>query len=292
MIIGSITAGFGVAAFNMPAKIASGGVNGIATILYHTVGFEPGLSMLFMNVPLFILGLKIFGPSYGFKSLAGMILFSLSVSFITKILGDTTIIGNDDAIGVLLSGLFGGFLLGGGIGLVVKGGANTGGTDIIGQIISKFTPMALGTSLLLIDAVVIITSAFVFGIERAMFAIITLYVSSQTINYVVMVMGTKYAKTVFIFSDKLDIIKKHIIEDLKHGGTIFKGKGIYTDAEREMLMAVVHNQQISRLTVIVHQIDPNAFMVVEEAYKVLGEGFTPIAREAVDHLASAKKAKK
>ncbi|MFA5571438.1 MAG: YitT family protein [Sphaerochaetaceae bacterium] len=291
IIIGAMMAAFGIAMFNMPAKIASGGVNGIATLLYHTFGFEPGLTMLFMNIPLFLLGLHIFGPTYGIKSLVGMVLLSLSVSMFNHFLGYEGIISSDDSIGVLLSGLFGGFFLGGGIGLVTKGGANTGGTDILGQVISKFTPLPLGTALLFVDAGVIITSAFIFGIERAMFAIITLYVSSQTINYVIMVMGTKYAKTVYVFSDKLEIIKDLVIQDIGHGGTIFTGTGIYTGENREMLMAVVPNQHISRLTILVHQTDPRAFMVVEEAYKVLGEGFTPIEREAVDYLSSRKKKK-
>jgi uncharacterized membrane-anchored protein YitT (DUF2179 family) len=162
------------------------------------------------------------------------------------------------------------------------------GTDIIGQVISKYTPLPLGSSLLLVDAVVIITGAFMFGIERAMFAIITVYVSSRMINYVIMVMGTKYAKTVYIFSDKLDIFKDLVIGELRHGGTIFQGTGIYT-ARHAHAHGGIPNQQISRLTVLVHETDPKAFMVVEEAYKVLGEGFTPIAREAVDHLGGPRK---
>lgn len=287
--IGSALAGFAIGAFTMPAKIVGGGVNGIATILFHTFGLEPGIVMLCLNVPLFFLGLRIFGPAYGAKSLLGMVLLSLSVSATVKLVGYEGIIGYADSMDIMLSALFGGLFLGAGIGLVMKSGANTGGTDIIGQIISKYTPLPLGTCLLLVDAVVIMTGAIMFGIERAMFAIITVYVSSQMINYVIMVMGTKYAKTVYIFSDKLETIKHLVIEELHHGGTIFQGTGIYTDQPRSMLLAVIPNQQISRLTVLVHETDPEAFMVVEEAYKVLGEGFTPIAQEAVDHLAGPKR---
>jgi len=289
IIIGSALAGFGIAAFNMPAMIAGGGVNGIATILYHTFGFEPGLSMLVMNVPLFIIGMRIFGPSYGLKSLMGMVLLSLFVSLTGLIFGYDGIIPYNDSVDILLSALFGGFFIGTGIGLVMKAGANTGGTDIIGQIIHRFTPLTLGTSILLVDATIIITSAFVFGIVRAMFAIISVYVSTQMINYVIMVAGTKYAKTVYIFSSEIDKIKQPIIDELNHGGTVFTGTGIYTGEKREMLMTIVSNHKISRLTALVNTLDPNAFMVVEEAYKVLGEGFTPISREAVDHLEIKRK---
>ncbi|MFA7671040.1 MAG: YitT family protein, partial [Sphaerochaetaceae bacterium] len=242
-----------------------------------------------MNIPLFLIGLKIFGPKYGLKSLIGMVLLSLSVTATGKIIGYNGIMGYTEKLDILLSAIFGGFFLGLGIGLVMKGGANTGGTDILGQILSKYTPLPLGTSILIVDTTVIVTGAFAFGIERAMFAIIALYVSSQMINYVIMVMGTKYAKTAYIFSAKLDIIKKQVLDEIGHGGTIFEGEGIYTGQKRTMLMAVVPNQLISRLTVLVHKADPNAFMVVEEAYKVLGEGFTPIVNEAVDHLGGVKK---
>jgi uncharacterized membrane-anchored protein YitT (DUF2179 family) len=291
--IGSLIAGFGIAAFNTPAKIAGGGVNGIATILYHTLGLEPGLAMLAMNIPIFLAGMKVFGAKYGFKSIVGMTLFSLSVSLFGQIIGYEGILPYNDSVDVLLSALFGGLFVGVGIGLVMKSGANTGGTDIIAQIICRYTPLALGTSLLLTDGLVILSSAFIFGIERALYAIISVYASTQMINYVIMVMGTKYAKTVFIFSEKLELIKQLIIEELHHGGTLFTGVGIYTGQQRQMLMAVIPNQQISMLTSIVHRSDPKAFMIVQEAYQVLGEGFTPMEKvvptQTTRHSASAAK---
>jgi uncharacterized membrane-anchored protein YitT (DUF2179 family) len=295
IIVGSLIAGTGIAVFTTPAKIAGGGVNGIATILYHTLGFEPGMAMLAMNIPIFIAGMKVFGPKYGFKSAVGMLLFSLSVSLVGQIVGYEGIIAYNDSTDVLLSALFGGIFIGAGIGLVLKSGANTGGTDILAQILSRYTPLPLGTSLLLTDGLVILSSAFFFGIERAMFAIITVYSSTQVINYVIMVMGTKYAKTVYIFSDNIDIIKRLIIDELHHGGTVFSGTGIYTGRERKMLMAVIPNQQISLLTSIVHRNDPKAFMIVQEAYQVLGEGFKPIttalppASDPPKHPSSAAK---
>ncbi|MFA7371513.1 MAG: YitT family protein, partial [Sphaerochaetaceae bacterium] len=115
------------------------------------------------------------------------------------------------------------------------------------------------------------------------------YVSSQMVNYVIMVMGTKYAKTVYIFSNQIDTLKRHVIDELQHGGTVFTGTGIYTGQERQMLMTIIPNQKIGRLTSLVNRLDSEAFMVVEEAYKVLGEGFTPISQAAVDHLEPKRK---
>lgn len=276
IVVGAFIAGSGVALFTTPGKIAGGGVNGIATILYHTVGFEPGIAMLIMNIPIFIIGMRVFGPNYGIKSIIGMTLFSLSVSAVGQVIGYQGVIDYNDSISILLSALFGGILLGAGIGLVMRSGANTGGTDIIAQIFSRYTHLPLGTSLMIIDGLIIVASAFFFGLERAMYAIITVYTSTQVISYVIMGVGTKYAKTVYIFSEHLEELKRLIIEELRHGGTVFVGEGIYTGQKRSMLMAVIPNQQISLLTWFVHHHDPKAFMIVQEAYQVLGEGFKPI----------------
>ena len=196
IIAGSALAGFGITAFTTPAKIAGGGVNGIAIMLYHTLGFEVGLCMLIMNIPIFLLGMRVFGPQYGFKSLLGLLLLSLAVSTTGAIIGYEGIITYTDSVDVLLSAIFGGIFIGGGVGMVMKSGANKGGTDILGQLVNNYTPLTLGTSLLVVDGLVILASAFTFGIERAMFAIITVFVSSQMVNYVIMVAGTKSAKTV------------------------------------------------------------------------------------------------
>jgi len=246
LIGGTALAGFAVAVFITPAKIASGGVNGVATIIYHLSGWDTGFVMLLISVPLFLIGMSIFGKTYGAKSLAGTLLLSLWVSLFGQI--------------------------------VMRSGANTGGTDIIAQILSRFTPLPLGTALFLSDASVIVLGAVVFGLERALFAVITLYLSGQMVNFVVMNLGTKYAKTAYIVSERHEAIGKRIITELHHGGTLISGVGIFTGRERTMLLAVVHNQQINHLTQIVHQEDPKAFMFVHETYQALGEGFVPMQK--------------
>jgi len=128
----------------------------------------------------------------------------------------------------------------------------------------------------LCDASVIVFGAMVFGLERALFAVITLYLSGQMVNFVVMNLGTKYAKTAYIVSEHHEAIGKRIITELHHGGTLISGVGIFTGRERTILLAVVHNQQINHLTQIVHQEDPKAFMFVHETYQALGEGFVPM----------------
>lgn len=278
MLMGTCLAGFAIATFILPAKIASGGVNGIATIIYHLLGWEPGLVMLGISIPLFFLGMMVFGKLYGFKSLGGTFLLSVWVSLFGKLTAYNGFLPYVDRMDTLLSAIFGGVLLGSGIGIVMRSGANTGGTDIVAQIVSRFTPLALGTALFLTDALVIVIGAVVFGFERALFAVITLYLSGQMINFMVMSLGTKYAKTAYIVSEKHEAIGERIISELHHGGTLINGTGVFTGQDRPMLMAVVHNQQINALMQIVHEEDPKAFMFVHETYQALGEGFVPMQR--------------
>lgn len=278
ILLGTGLAGFAIAAFILPAKIASGGVNGIATIMYHVAGWDPGLVMLAISIPLFLLGLRIFGKLYGFKSLAGTLLLSFWVSLFGKLTAYNGLLPYIDRMDTLLSAVFGGVLLGSGIGIVMRSGANTGGTDIIAQIVSRFTPLAMGTALFLTDALVIVLGAVVFGFERALFAVMTLYISGQMVNFMVMSLGTKYAKTAYIVSEKHEAIGGRIIAELHHGGTLINGMGIFTGQSRPMLMAVVPNQKINALMQIVHEEDPKAFMFVHETYQALGEGFVPMQR--------------
>jgi len=277
-MLGTAVAGFAIAVFITPAKIASGGVNGIATIIYHRTGWDTGATMLIISVPLFLIGMKVFGKTYGATSLAGTLLLSAWVSLFGQLTGYQGILPYVDRMDTLLSAIFGGVLLGSGIGIVMRTGANTGGTDILTQIVSRYTPLPLGTALFLVDGFIIILGALNFGLERALFAVITLYLSGQMVNYMVMNLGTKYAKTAYIVSDHHEAIGRRIISELRHGGTLISGVGIFTQRERPILLAVVHNQQINLLTQIVHEEDPKAFMFVHETYQVLGEGFVPMGR--------------
>ncbi len=279
--VGSFITAVGVAVFANPAKIASGGVSGVATILYHSFGWDPGLMIMVQSVPLFLVGMKIFGAQYGLKSLIGTLLLSAFTSGICLVIGYDGILSYDHPMSVLLSALFGGVIMGTGVGLVMKSGSNTGGTDIIAQILARYTKLTLGTSLFLVDAVIIVASAFTFGIESALYAIITVYITGVVIDKVVLSMGTRYAKTVYIISDQREQISQAILEELGHGGTLLHATGMYTGNDRTVIMTVVPNQKISRLTNIVHEIDDKAFMIVQEAYQVLGEGFTPIAKAAL-----------
>ncbi|MDY0287528.1 MAG: YitT family protein [Sphaerochaeta sp.] len=276
IIAGSFLTAVGIALFAAPAKIASGGVSGIATILYHTLGFDTGLSILVLSIPLFLLGIAIFGKEYGIRSLAGTLFLSLFTSLLNRFFGYGGLLDYTNVLSVLLSAIFGGVMMGIGIGLVMRSGANTGGTDIVAQILARFTPLSMGSALFMVDALVIGASGFIFSLEMALYATITVFITGTLIDRVVLSLGTRSAKTVFIVSEKLEPIQKEILEQLGHGGTILSGIGMYTGLNRPVIMTVVENHKVAQLTNIVHETDKRAFMIVQEAYKVLGEGFSPI----------------
>ena len=272
IIIGSFITAFAITVFTNPAQIAPGGVSGVSTILYHVFGFDLSLTMLLQNIPLFIVGTLLFGKQFGVKSLLGSVLLSLFSTLIGNLLGYDGILDLSKDMNVWLSCLFGGVISGIGIGIVMKSGANTGGTDIIAQIAARYMHIPLGTSLFIVDGIVILCSAFIFGIESALYAIIVAYVMQVMVNKIVLMMGTNYAKTCYIISEKLNEIRDFVLNDLDKSGTLIEAKGLYSMKNRPMLMVVIPNQSVSRLTRMVHMTDPAAFLIIQETYHVFGEG--------------------
>ncbi len=275
---GSAITAFSTVAFLNPARLAPGGVSGIATILFHTLGWDLGTTIAVLTVPIFLLGVRLFGRQYGAKTLAGSILLSVFTWIWTAAIGTDGIISSTSDVSTWLSALFGGVSAGIGMGIAMKSGSNTGGTDIIAQILARYTPMTLGTSLFAVDGVIIAASAFFFGLENALYAIVVAYLTTAAINKIVLSMGTNYAKTVFIISSQYESIGSFIMESMERGATLLDAQGFYTKEPRPMLMTVVPNQYISRLSRAVQERDPDAFMIVQDTYHVIGEGYSEIGK--------------
>ena len=275
---GSAATALAITLFLNPAQLAPGGVSGISTILFHTLGWDLGTSMIAMTIPLFLIGMRIFGKQYGFRTLMGSVLLSVFTWIWTFIFGSEGILDYSREMSLWLSALYGGVISGIGMGLVMKSGSNTGGTDIIAQIIARYTPITLGTALFIVDAAIIAVSAVFFGIGTALTAMTVAYIAGAAVNKVVLSMGTNYAKTVYIISDKEDEIGRFILEELERGATVMDAKGCYTEEPRPMLMTVVPNQYISMLSRAVQERDPDAFMIVQDTYHVIGEGYSEIGK--------------
>lgn len=277
IVFGTFVAACGIALFSNPAKLTGGGVTGVGTILYYSLGFDPGIVMMCINIPLFLLGMKVFGSVYGLRVFFGSTLLSLWVSFIGGLTHYQGFLDYSDSVNVLLSAIAYGVLVGGGIGIVMRAGSNCGGTDILAQIVAKHTPFAVGSIEFLMNISVVLIGTIFFGLRNTLMAFIAMYISGTMINLMVVKVGTSLAKTAFIFSnERCPDISRRVITELHHGGTLFRGTGIYTSKERNMLMVVVHNNQLMTLEKIVHEEDPKAFMFINDAYQVLGNGFVPL----------------
>ncbi|MGN0907058.1 MAG: YitT family protein, partial [Bullifex sp.] len=235
IVAGTFIAACGIALFSNPAKLTGGGVTGVGTILYYSLGWDPGIVMMCINIPLFFLGMKVFGSAYGLRVFVGSALLSLWVSVIGGFTGyKGFLLDYTDSVNVLLSAVANGVLVGGGIGIVMRAGSNTGGTDIIAQIVAKHTPFAVGSIQFMLNISVVIAGTFFFGLRNTLMAFIAMYISGTMINLVVVKMGTNLAKTAFIFSnDRVAEISRRVIQELHHGGTLFRGTGIYTYKTRD-----------------------------------------------------------
>jgi uncharacterized membrane-anchored protein YitT (DUF2179 family) len=228
VLLGAVIVSLGVNLFLVPNKIAAGGVTGLATVFYYLTGFPVGTIMLVLNIPLFILGIKILGRSFGIKTLFATLFLSLAIDLLAPILNSLT----DD---LLLASIFGGLFVGFGLGMVLKQDATTGGTDLSAKIIHKIISyISVGQLLLIIDAMIVLTAALVFkNYELGLYAAITLFITSRVIDAVIV--GVNYTKAVHIISDKPEEISNKLVFEMNHGMTSLNGKGMISKKEKNVL---------------------------------------------------------
>lgn len=263
VLIGSAIIAVAFNVFLLPNRIASGGVSGISTILKAVFGWEPAYVQWAFNIPLFIAGVVFLGKQFGAKTLAGTV-FLPFVVFLTNDLQPWT-------HNALLAALFGGIGVGLGLGIVFRGKASTGGTDLAAQIIHKYTGFTLGRCVVMIDGLIVLTAAVVFDIEKALYAIIALYVTSKTIDFIQV--GFVRSKMAMIITNKQEEVRQGILHKIDRGVTKLSAYGGFTDHERPVLMCVVDQTEFTKLKQLVKTLDPSAFVVVMDAAEVLGEGF-------------------
>lgn len=281
---GSAIAGFGLALFLIPFKASPGGVAGVAQIFYYFFEFKPGIVMLVINIPLFIIGIIIFGHLFGLKTIIGMTLLSfftdyfssksfLDFSGLTEYLYSINSQANSLTDNTLLGVLAGSLFLGAGIGFVVKFNGSTGGSDIPALLLRKYFGFSMGTSFLIVDTFIIFIVGITFkNANLILWAFLSLYITTKATDYVIE--GMSYTKGVFIISDQMDAIRSFILNDLNRGCTILSGKGGYSNEEKNVLYIAIHQRELPKLKQAVKEMDPKAFMVVNDAYETQGEGFT------------------
>lgn len=263
--LGAVIMGISLSVFLAPFKIAPGGVSGLATVIHYLTGARIGILIFLINIPIFILGYVSFDRRFVILSVYGTLLLSASaeIAGMFKLPTDDT----------LLACVFGGAIMGFGISLVIRSGGSTGGTDILALVIRKNCPnISVGQLFLIIDGIIITLAGIVFKSgETVLYSAAALIVSGYITD--ISVEGVKFARLVYIISDKCDAITDGIYNNLKRGVTGIKSVSMYTKKERKILMCVIRKRELYRLKRIIKSEDPTAFIIVTDAKEVAGNGF-------------------
>jgi uncharacterized membrane-anchored protein YitT (DUF2179 family) len=276
MSIGLVMTAFSLDTFLIPNRIAAGGVSGLSTIIYYWakahfgVLLPVGVQMLVMNAVLLVVAWRSRGLGYIAKTVFGVVALSVLVDafapFAPHLAGDD----------LLLAALYGGAISGIGVGLVFKAGGNTGGTDIVGQLLSRRFPFGVGQIMLVVDAGVTALAALEFGPKLALYGVVAIFVSTSTIDLVLE--GVSVEKAVWIISDAADRIGEAINNELGRGATRLEATGVYTGEKRGTLMVVLARNELDDLKAVVAAIDPTAMVIISNVHEAIGEGFKSMER--------------
>jgi len=289
IIGGSVFLAIAYSWFLIPYKIAPGGVGGLSQILFHIFHLPVGISMILLNVPLFILSFLFMGKRFGFRSIYGMITGSiltdiLSLPNLNKIglldnLQDYTFFVNGNKIyammgpeDIYLSAIAGSVLLGVGLGLIFRFRGSTGGTDIPVALIKKRFGVSIGTGYWIVETAIIITIGIVFAdLKLLIWGYVNLFITSKITDLTSE--GLPYVKGVYIISEKIEEIKEKIYDDIRRGVTIIKATGGYKGGDRNILFCAMNRRQVALMRDIVKDIDPTAFVLLTDVSDVMGYGF-------------------
>lgn len=252
--------------FLVPNDVAAGGFTGIGQLVNALVDVSVGTVALILNVPLFALSMRSLGLKFGVRSFIACVLLSVFIDYLPVEAATDN---------VLLATVFGGVIGGAGFGLILRGNATTGGTDMLATLIhSRIPALKVSVLIFLTDAAVIVASAFVFSPEQALYALISVGIMNYTLEYVLE--GTNRATAYIIVSKESDAIARRVMDELERGVTALNGKGMYSGESTQVLLCVVSRIENMQLRRIVAACDPRAFMITVSASEVLGEGFKDI----------------
>jgi transporter len=267
--IGVILLSFGLHFFLFPNKIASGGITGFALIINHIFGISNSLIVTIGNIILFTLGFMLISGNFGIKSIYAAILLSVVLLIFEKFFPHHSLTNN-----LTLATIFGSVFGALGSTIVFTYDASTGGTSIIGKIINKYFGLRLGISNFIADAFVTVLAMFAFGVELALFGLLSVYISGYMVDK--FIDGFNSRKQIFIVTENKEIIVEYILRDFNRGCTVFSGKGGYSGVSRDVLMTILDRRQFIHLRKFLKVNDPTAFVTVTETTKVFGLGFDPL----------------
>ena len=265
---GAFIYAFGVNYFFVANKLADGGIAGISVILHYLFNFNISTTYLVLNVPLVIMGYKLIGGKFIVKTFYGTAMTSLAFRVFQNYLGSM-----DDK---LIASIFGGLIIGIGLGTIFVGGGSSGGADILVKILNKYFDIPVGKAFLALDSFVLSALGILFGRDIFMYTLVGLFISTKAIDFIQD--GVDKAKALMIISDKSEEIKNEIMKQTGRGVTIINARGGYTNDNKEVLYCILGRYEVTTVKRIVKNIDRKAFMSISEVSEVLGEGFKDLGK--------------
>lgn len=269
--LGACLSAIALNAFFLPHHLLSGGVTGLAMIFYYLFGWEVSTTNVLLNIPLFFLAYKLMSRNYFISGIYGTVILSVFLRLFAPL--NTLTLVHDP----MLSCIAGGALNGIGLGTLYRVGGSTGGTDIIGAIVQKFYAISISATGFIINIVLLCAGAFLFGLEPALYTMTAYFVVFKVSN--AFTAGFDFKKSLIIISEHNEEIAEAIIRIVGRGVTYIEGEGAYTHQHRKMLFCVVKLTQVAKIRRLVKELDPFAFLIVQDANDVFGRGFT----ERTDH---------
>ncbi len=264
--VGCFIYALGLNMFYIPHNLLSGGMSGVAIIIYYISGISFGISNLVLNIPILLMAIRFLGHRYTLMSIFGTVMISIAVDS-TAFLALRTHISDP-----ILSAVFGGVLIGIGSGLMYRYDGNSGGLDVVAAIVKKYYSFEMGSIIFGFNVILMAISAYIFNLELAVLTLAGMYIQSVMTNKVVV--GLNQRKTAFIISNRPDEIADAVIRNVGRGVTILHGQGAFTHQERRVVFVVINLTQIARLKEVITTIDPNAFIFITPTADVIGRGFT------------------
>ena len=269
ILLGCAIMSVGAFFFNMPANIAAGGVTGFSQIIKHIIpGINVGLVMMVLNVLILIAGAYFLGKEFGLYTIVGSFGYSTFVGILDSLIKLDGPIIKDSLVNVVI----GGALIGIGLSIVFMENASTGGTDVIAKIIERYTNYSVSIGMIIADSIVIIFAALVFGLDSGIYALISLFITSYTVDYAITGFNSKIAMT--IISDEIDKINNFISTEIVRGTTLYKAVGGYTKKDKFILVTVVDRKQYIKIRRFIQEVDEEAFVYTSNISEVIGYGFS------------------
>ena len=271
VIAGALLQAVGTWLFTIPGALVSGGVFGLAQIIYYKFGIPVGIVTIIFNIPLFILGWRYLGGfRFAIRTVIAIVLSSVAIDILISIPSLQFSLTKEP----LLNTLFGGVLVGVGLGLVYMGRGTSGGTDIIARILNKRMGTSVSMLYMLTDTIAVLLAGILFDWEKALYGLILIYVAGVAVDMTLQ--GIDVVRQAMIVTENFEAVASAIVDELDRSSTIIPAKGGYTKEDRNILFCVVMRSEVARLKEIVNRADPKAFMVVGHANEALGEGFNPL----------------